>query len=150
VKVLESASQRPIEDVIPPSNKSDVESAVVSYVTNLEKHEKILIFSNSRKRVDVLTKIFSSKLRPFGYEVRAHHGSLSKSERESTEYLAQTLQKIIICATSTLEIGIDIGDIDLIVLDGPPPDISALLQRIGRGNRRTNTTRVMICAGSLP
>lgn len=150
VKVLESAKQRPIENVVPPSNKVDVESAVISYVTNLEKHEKILVFSNSRKRVDSLTKNFSNKLRPFGYEVRAHHGSLSKSERESTEYLAQTLPKIIICATSTLEIGIDIGDIDLIVLDGPPPDIPSLLQRIGRGNRRTNTTRVMICAESLP
>ena len=48
-------------------------------------------------------------------------------------------------ASSTLEIGIDIGDIDLVVLDGPPPDVSSLLQRIGRGNRRRATTRVLPC-----
>ena len=149
VKVLQSSKQRPIEDVISSSKKGDTESAVISYIKNLDRPEKILIFSNSRKRVDTLTKFFSKKLRPYGYEVRAHHGSLSKSERESTEYLARNLPQIIICATSTLEIGIDIGDIDLIVLDGPPPDISALLQRIGRGNRRTDKTRVMICAGSM-
>ena len=52
-------------------------------------------------------------------------------------------------ATSTLEIGVDIGDVDLVVLDGPPPDIPALLQRIGRGNRRSGTTRVMACAALM-
>lgn len=149
VKVLQSTKQRPIEIVKSPSLKGDVESSIPEYIKNLNKEEKILIFSNSRKRVDALTKQFSKNLRPFGYEVLPHHGSLSKSERETTESFAQTHSKIVICATSTLEIGIDIGDIDLIVLDGPPPDISALLQRIGRGNRRTDLTRVMICAGSL-
>ncbi len=149
VKVLQSTKQRPIEIVKSPSPRGDVESAIPEYIKNLDREEKILIFSNSRKRVDALTKQFSKDLRSFGYEVSPHHGSLSKSERETTEYLAQTHSKIVICATSTLEIGIDIGDIDLIVLDGPPPDISALLQRIGRGNRRTDLTRVMICAGSL-
>lgn len=55
----------------------------------------------------------------------------------------------IVCfATSTLEIGIDIGDIDLIVLDKPSHDVPALLQRIGRGNRRTNKTKVMLCGSN--
>lgn len=54
----------------------------------------------------------------------------------------------MICATSTLEIGVDIGDIDLVVLDGPAPDVSALLQRIGRGNRRSSKTRVMLCSSN--
>lgn len=52
-------------------------------------------------------------------------------------------------ATSTLELGVDIGDIDLIVLDGPAPDMPSFLQRVGRGNRRTNTTRVMPCFGTV-
>jgi len=45
-------------------------------------------------------------------------------------------------ATTTLEVGIDIGDIDLIVLTSPPPDVATLLQRIGRGSRRSRVTRV--------
>jgi ATP-dependent Lhr-like helicase len=45
-------------------------------------------------------------------------------------------------ATTTLEVGIDIGDIDLIVLAGPPPDVTSLLQRMGRGSRRTHVTRI--------
>ena len=49
----------------------------------------------------------------------------------------------------TLEIGIDIGDVDVVVLDSPAPSVSSLLQRVGRGNRRTETTRLMLCSGSL-
>jgi ATP-dependent Lhr-like helicase len=97
--------------------------------------------------------MLSASLRPgleqLGYRVSAHHGSLAKEEREETETQIKTSAKIVAFATSTLEIGIDIGDIDLVVLDGPAPSISALLQRIGRGNRRTAQTRVMACAGSL-
>ncbi len=60
----------------------------------------------------------------------------------------RTADGIVLIATQTLEIGIDIGDIDLVVLDGPPPDIKSLLQRIGRGNRRSETTNVMLSADS--
>jgi ATP-dependent Lhr-like helicase len=88
-------------------------------------------------------------LRGLGYVVRAHHGSLDREEREAAEAAVRGESRIVLFATSTLEIGIDIGDIDLVVLDGPAPDIPALLQRIGRGNRRSGTTRVMTCAESL-
>src|SRR5205823_4112188 len=59
------------------------------------------------------------------------------------------LDRVVVVSTSTLEIGIDIGDIDLVVLDGPPPDVPAFLQRIGRGNRRTGYTRVMPCSATV-
>ena len=88
------------------------------------------------------------RLEAHGYQVKGHHGSLSQTEREFAERSVKTARKIVLFATSTLEIGVDIGDIDLVVLDGPPPDVSAFLQRIGRGNRRTLRTRVMMCADS--
>ena len=78
----------------------------------------------------------------------AHHGSLSKKVREDAEEAIKANEKVVAFASSTLEIGIDIGDIDLVVIDGPAPNVSALLQRIGRGNRRTNLTKVLLCAES--
>ena len=110
---------------------------------------KILVFANTRKRVDALAHQLRDPLERAGYEVRAHHGSLARKVREEAEETAKSGKRVVLFATSTLEIGIDIGDVDLVVLDGPAPDVRALLQRIGRGNRRTSKTRVLTCSGSL-
>ncbi|MCS7258735.1 MAG: DEAD/DEAH box helicase, partial [candidate division WOR-3 bacterium] len=95
---------------------------------------KILWFFNARS----LAEEFLLKLKKIAppYPVLIHHSSLSKKERESIEQFMNTSPKAILCATSTLELGIDIGDIDCVVQYRPPPNISSLLQRIGRGNRR--------------
>jgi ATP-dependent Lhr-like helicase len=84
-------------------------------------------------------ELFSQKLNrpPFQNAVLVHHASLPKKRREEMERLMNNSDRAILCATSTLELGIDIGDVDCIVLYRPPFDISSLLQRIGRGNRRT-------------
>lgn len=110
--------------------------------------QKVLVFCNSRRRVDDLAKELYRILKNQNYVVKAHHGSLSQKVREEAEEASRIEERIVICATSTMEIGVDIGDIDLVVLDGPAPDIPALLQRIGRGNRRSHKTRVMICSNS--
>ena len=75
---------------------------------------------------------------PFHDAVFVHHASLQKQRREEVEHRMNQGEIGILCATSTLELGIDIGDVDCVVLYRPPFDISSLLQRIGRGNRRTN------------
>lgn len=141
--------EREIEIVSTPCAKSSVKDALPSYLSGCTKPEKVLVFSNSRRRTDDLALYLTPELSKLGYKVGVHHGSLSKSLRLETEEAAKTESKIVLFATSSLEIGIDIGDIDLIVLDGPPPNIPALLQRIGRGNRRSNRTRVMICSESM-
>jgi len=143
-------SPREMEIVAPEVERPATEEAVVKHVAGLgKKDEKILVFSNSRRRVDDLTTFLQRELEPHRYEVFAHHGSLGQGIRESAERAAKRLRRVLLVATSTLELGIDIGDIDLVVLDGPAPDISSLLQRVGRGGRRTNTTRLMLCASSL-
>jgi ATP-dependent Lhr-like helicase len=136
---------RVIETVDSPDGTSAIETALPSYLASTEQPEKVLVFANSRKRVDSLTAFLRSELHPLDYSVLAHHGSLDQSERETTERAVKDQSRIVVVATATLEIGVDIGDIDLVVLDGPPPDIPSLLQRIGRGNRRKQTTRVMAC-----
>jgi ATP-dependent Lhr-like helicase len=139
---------RSLEVIAPAGPVSSAEDAVLSYLDSLSVPEKVLVFTNSRKRADVLTAELREPLAKLGYRAETHHGSLSRDQRTSTEEAVRNAEKIVVFATSTLEIGIDIGDIDLVVLDGPAPDVKSLLQRMGRGNRRTDKTRVMPCAGS--
>lgn len=108
---------------------------------------KILAFASSREAVET----YASALRghpPFGDAVFAHHGSLARLHRLKVE--EQFLRRpVALCvATSTLELGIDIGDIDLVALLGVPPDIPALVQRAGRGGRRQRTNPVLCLARS--
>ena len=147
--VIRVEGGRPIEVVSNQGIDQPTDEALISYLTDLSRPEKILVFANSRKRADELGGLLKGPLGTLGYQVAVHHGSLAQAEREATEAAMRNSAKIVVCATSTLEIGIDIGDIDLVVLDGPAPDLKALLQRIGRGNRRTDHTRVMPCAGSM-
>ena len=97
--------------------------------------KKILVFFNARS----LAELYSQKLNrpPFVDRVYVHHASLPRVRREEVEEVMNNTDRVILCATSTLELGIDIGSVDCVVLFRPPFNVSSLLQRIGRGNRRT-------------
>jgi ATP-dependent helicase Lhr and Lhr-like helicase len=110
------------------------------------KLNKLLAFCNFRESVEKLGSIFEPLWKP--YPVVVHHGSLGRSVREEAEKVMQESRTAICVATSTLEIGIDIGDIDLIVLAEPPYSIASLAQRIGRGNRRKETIDVAVMYNS--
>ncbi len=97
---------------------------------------KILVFFNARSLAELFSQRFNQP--PFENAVLVHHASLQKQRREEVEKQMNQSERAILCATSTLELGIDIGDIDCVVLYRPPFNVSSLLQRIGRGNRRTN------------
>lgn len=139
---------RTIEEVTLPEGPLPSELAVASYIGAGVNSEKLLVFCNSRHRVDKLSLELRKLVGKTGYQVLAHHGSLGQKERELAEETARSSRKIILVATSTLEIGVDIGDIDVVVLDAPALDVSALLQRLGRGNRRSGHTRVLVCGNS--
>src|SRR3990167_6895588 len=97
--------------------------------------KKLLVFANSRKKCEQLSDILNQE-GVFREKVFIHYSNLSTQERKFIEASFRD-GKIAICiATSTLELGIDIGDVDGVVLMGPPPSTMAFLQRIGRGNRR--------------
>ncbi len=102
---------------------------------------KALVFVRRRADGERLFSMFKGRP-PFGDSVFLHHGSLSRVRRETVERRMLAGTSGLCFATTTLEVGIDIGDIDLVVLDSPPPDVSSLLQRIGRGSRRARVTRV--------
>lgn len=107
--------------------------------------KKLLYFCNLRESVEATASELARLWHP--YPVVAHHGSLSRRLREEAETLMREADVAVCVATSTLEVGIDIGDIDLVVLAEVPWSITALLQRIGRGNRRHGTVQVAaLCA----
>ncbi|GAC1389014.1 MAG: DEAD/DEAH box helicase [Vulcanimicrobiaceae bacterium] len=112
-------------------------------VATLRKHvegKRAIIFVNSRAEAEKLTFL----LRETDIPAMVHHGSIHKDERGRVEAHFRIEGPKVIVATSTLELGIDIGDLDLIVQLGPPHTASSLLQRLGRSGRRGDAESVCI------
>jgi len=103
---------------------------------------KLLIFANSRKQCDRLSALLSQN-EQIAHHIFTHYSSLSTKLREETEREFNKSKVGICIATSTLEFGIDIGDIDGVILYGTPTSVSSFLQRIGRGNRRSNKSNAI-------
>jgi ATP-dependent helicase Lhr and Lhr-like helicase len=135
--------QREIEIIPAPDGVTSLIEAITAHLRTSPTDRKILIFCNARREVDDLTQDLRASTQKLDVRIHAHHGSLAQRHREAAEEDLKSDARVIVVATSTLEIGIDVGDIDLVVLNRPAPDVPALLQRVGRGNRRTGTTRVM-------
>ncbi|MGQ9677671.1 MAG: DEAD/DEAH box helicase [bacterium] len=104
--------------------------------------DKALVFFNARSLAESGVKLFDRP--PFSGRVWVHHASLTRPVRESVEAQMTRERCGILCCTSTLELGIDIGDVDAVVLYRPPFNVSSLLQRIGRGNRRRRNGLYML------
>lgn len=125
-----------IRDV--PSNQ-----ALVDLIDGLSSgpRVKILLFANARRECDRLGALLRGST-GFGDSVFVHHSSLARQVRLDAERGFHEASKAVCVATSTLELGIDIGDIDLVALYGHPGGWESFLQRVGRGNRRSTKTNV--------
>ncbi|MFO1145615.1 MAG: DEAD/DEAH box helicase [Rhodospirillales bacterium] len=96
----------------------------------IEAHRTTLIFVNTRRMAERASRALSERL---GQEqVTAHHGSLAKEQRLDAEQRLKRGALKALVATASLELGIDIGDIDLVCQLGSPRSIASLLQRAGR------------------
>lgn len=102
----------------------------VREILQINPGAKLLIFANSRAEVESMAAALKD-LRAF-----AHHGSLSREERLRVESQFLRAPSGVCIATMTLELGVDIGDVDRVVLINPPPNVASFSQRVGRSNRR--------------
>ena len=100
----------------------------------IHEHKTTLIFVNTRRLAERAARFLAERL---GEEVvTSHHGSLSKEHRLAAEQKLKHGQLKALVATASLELGIDIGDIDLVCQIGSPRSIAAFLQRVGRSGHR--------------
>jgi ATP-dependent Lhr-like helicase len=99
---------------------------------DLQAHQATLIFANTRRLAEQLAWALRRNLPEFDTAIAVHHSSLAADRRQEVEaaFKAGTLRAVV-CSTS-LELGIDMGAVDLVVLIHPPGDVIRLLQRIGR------------------
>jgi ATP-dependent Lhr-like helicase len=96
----------------------------------IAEHRTTLVFVNTRKMAERVARHLSERV---GEDlVTAHHGSLSKEKRLDAETRLKTGQLKALVATASLELGIDIGHVDLVCQIGSPHRIATLLQRVGR------------------
>ncbi len=99
--------------------------------------EKRLVFADSRRTVEDL----AVNLQSLGVETFVSHSSLSLDERRRAETAFAEGQNCVIVSTSTLELGIDVGDLDRVVQVGAPTTVASVLQRLGRTGRRPGASR---------
>jgi ATP-dependent Lhr-like helicase len=136
-----NAAGMPPAGVLPPG---EVELDCVGSLTNaatviaaLHAGEKRLVFCESRQTVEEL----GQSLRERGVTTFLSHASLSADERRRSEQAFAEARACVIVSTSTLELGIDVGDLDRVIQIDTPSTVASFLQRLGRTGRRAGTTR---------
>lgn len=106
-------------------------------IAHLHAGEKRLVFCDSRAKAEEL----SAMLRGLGVRTFVSHSSLSADERRQAEKAFTEEPNCVIVATSTLELGIDVGDLDRVIQIDAPDTVASFLQRMGRTGRRAGAMR---------
>jgi ATP-dependent Lhr-like helicase len=107
---------------------------VEAFKTRIGQNRSTLVFVNNRRLCEkIVLKINRNQSEPLAY---AHHGSLAREIRQTVESHLKSGRLKAIVATNSLELGIDIGPLDEVLLVQSPPSISAAIQRVGRAGHR--------------
>ena len=141
IKKMDLKVLSPVEDMI-NTTFTEQNAAMYNLLDELiQAHKTTLIFTNTRaateRVVDHLKERFPKK---YTENIGAHHGSLSKETRlKLEERLRKGELKVVVCSTS-LELGLDIGFIDLVICLGSPKGVARFLQRSGRSGHQLHST----------
>ena len=143
VGVVESTAEKRIELAVrfPEAARAAAENGQKiwdplsdSFRDVIDANRSTLLFTNSRRMAEKITlKLNDDEVAPVAY---AHHGSLAREIRTEVERRLKDGELKAIVATNSLEMGIDIGDLDQVVLVQSPPSIASALQRVGRAGHR--------------
>ncbi len=144
---LTATCHRPARVVYPPAEPGPGADVTLDYVgslanaalviSRLHRGDKRLVFIDSRARAEQL----ALALRDHDVTTFVSHGSLGAGQRRAAEQAFAEERDCVIVATSTLELGIDVGDLDRVIQIDAPSTVAAFLQRLGRTGRRSNTAR---------
>lgn len=102
----------------------------------IEQHRTTLIFTNTRSGAERVAYHLKKRFPKYTELIEAHHSSLSRDVRLEVEEKLKRGEIKAVCTSTSLELGIDIGSIDLVVLIGSPKSVNRALQRIGRAGHR--------------
>lgn len=127
---------------LPPSERSGMWGAIYPLLLELVlAHRSTIVFANSRRLAERLAQQLCELARARGLPeaaelVRAHHGSVARHEREAIERALKAGELRAIVATSSLELGIDMGAVELVIQLESPGSVARGLQRVGRANHQ--------------
>ncbi|MGI0082621.1 MAG: DEAD/DEAH box helicase [Nitrosopumilaceae archaeon] len=122
---------------------SDVVDFIIEYVIQNHPNSPVLLFTNTRGESEYLASMLREKST---LNIELHHGSLSQEVREETEETLREGRPGIVVCTSSLELGLDIGSVELVIHYGSSRQVSKLIQRIGRSrhNRESSAKGLII------
>ena len=121
----------------PPWSGGGGRHAIPDILDQVRRHRTTLIFHNTRAQAELFFRDLWLA-NDDGLPIGIHHGSLSREQRERVEAaMAEGRLRAIVC-TGSLDLGIDWGDVDLVIQVGAPKNVKRLVQRIGRANHRYN------------
>jgi ATP-dependent Lhr-like helicase len=124
-------------DVAPPWAGGGGRYALPAILEQVRQHKTTLIFHNTRAQAEIFFHHLWLQNED-GLPIGIHHGSLSRESRERVEAaLADGKLRAVVC-TGSLDLGLDWGDVDLVIQVGAPKNVKRLVQRIGRANHRYN------------
>ncbi len=146
VKKMDLKVISPVPDLI-DAGQSLMREEMYNLIDSLiQQHRTTLIFTNTRSAtervINHLKEKFPNRYATGEQTIGAHHGSLSKSYRYNIENALRAGKLKCVVSSTSLELGIDIGYIDLVILLGSPKSVARAIQRIGRSGHRLNETSV--------
>ena len=135
---LDDGQPEPGQD---PQRRASIWPHVEERVLDLiEEHTSTIVFANSRRLAERLTARLNDLARERdpdrAADIRAHHGSVSREQRQVVEEDLKAGRIPAVVATSSLELGIDMGAVDLVVQVESPPSVAAGMQRLGRAGHQ--------------
>lgn len=143
--ILLDRSKNDLEISLDYMEKEGMDLDIAQKILAYSLGKSTLVFPNSREKVERISYLLKKEAQEKGYDIRifSHHSSISKLKRIEIETFAKESRRdFIIVATSTLELGIDIGSVDQVIQVGSAASVLSLSQRLGRSGRRSRKSLI--------